>query len=38
MNNRTDKDHLYFSRGNIYLKEGLSRVAFKIDLEFSKLL
>ncbi|WHT39528.1 RteC domain-containing protein [Myroides sp. mNGS23_01] len=35
INNRTDKDHLYFRRGNIDLKEGLSSVAFKIDLEFS---
>ncbi|MGQ8870402.1 RteC domain-containing protein [Myroides sp. TSA_177.3] len=35
INNRTDKDHLYFSRGNIDLKEGLSSVAFKIDMEFS---
>lgn len=35
INNRTDKDHLFFTRGNMDLKEGLSSVAFKIDLEFS---
>nr|WP_262492197.1 RteC domain-containing protein [Myroides odoratus] len=35
INNRTDKDHLYFTRGKIDLKEGLSSVAFKVDLEFS---